>query len=144
MEVKVINSSNNELPKYETDGAAGMDLRAAIEQDIVLKPLERALIPTGLKMSIPNGYEGQIRPRSGLAWKSGVTVCNSPGCIDSDFRGQLHVILINLSNTDFTINPGERIAQLVFKKVEHVDWNEVKSLDSTERGEGGFGHTGTK
>ncbi|NJO89329.1 MAG: dUTP diphosphatase [Chloroflexia bacterium] len=142
MKVQVINRSNNPLPQYETVNSSGLDLRASIDEDIVLKPLERALVPTGLYISIPNGYEAQVRPRSGLAFKHGLTVLNTPGTIDADYRGEIKVILVNLSNDDFTIKNSERICQLVFAKVEQVDWVQVEVLDSTERGAGGFGHTG--
>ena len=142
MEVKVVNKSNHRLPEYATIGSAGMDLKANISEPIVLKPLKRELIPTGLYMQIPTGHEVQIRPRSGLACKYGITVANAPGTIDSDYRGEVKVCLINLSDTPFVVNPGERIAQAVLNKVEKIEWNEVAELDETERGEGGFGHTG--
>jgi dUTP pyrophosphatase len=140
--VEIINKSNNSLPQYETVNSSGLDLRAFIDNEIVLKPLERALIPTGLYISIPNGYEAQVRPRSGLAFKHGLTVLNTPGTIDADYRGEIKVILVNLSNDDFVVKNGERICQLVFAKVEQVDWVQVEVLDETERGAGGFGHTG--
>lgn len=142
MHVKIINKSDNQLPAYETASSAGMDLRAFIDADIVLKPFERKLIPTGLYIELPDGYEAQIRPRSGLAIKSGITVLNSPGTIDADYRGEIKVILINLSNEDFTIKSGERICQMVIAKHEKVDFVEVEEINETERGAGGFGHTG--
>ena len=142
MEVKVINKSNHRLPEYATIGSAGMDIKANISEPLVLKPLRRELIPTGLYMQIPTGYEVQIRPRSGLACKYGITVANAPGTIDSDYRGEAKVCLINLSDTPFVVNPGERIAQAVLNKVEKIEWNEAVKLDETERGEGGFGSTG--
>lgn len=142
MEVKVVNKSNHRLPEYATIGSAGMDIKANVSEPLVLKPLRRELIPTGLYMQIPTGYEVQIRPRSGLACKYGITVANAPGTIDSDYRGEVKVCLINLSDTPFVVNPGERIAQAVLNKVEKIEWNEVVKLDETERGEGGFGHTG--
>jgi dUTP pyrophosphatase len=143
MKVLVINKSNNELPTYETIGSAGLDIRAFIEESITLKPLERKLIKTGLFLEIPLGYECQVRPRSGLALKKGITVLNSPGTIDADYRGEVGVILINLSQETVVIESGERIAQLIFAKVEQAEWNEVETLSETERGEGGFGSTGT-
>ena len=142
MEVKVINKSNNPLPEYSTTQSAGMDLRAFITEPIILGALDRALIPTGLYIEMPEGYEAQVRPRSGLAIKHGVTVINSPGTVDADYRGEICVELVNLSNTPFTVYPGERIAQLVFAKYEKANFIEVKELSETERGEGGFGHTG--
>ena len=144
MEVKVINKSNNPLPKYSTPQSAGMDLRANIKDSIDIDPLCRVLIPTGIYIELPKGYEAQVRPRSGLALKHGITVLNSPGTIDADFRGEICVILVNLSNIPFTIASGTRIAQLVFSKYEQVELVEVEELNSTERGEGGFGHTGNK
>lgn len=144
MEVKIINKSKHDLPAYSTNGSAGMDLRANINEQIVLKPLERKPIPTGLFIQLPVGYEAQIRPRSGLALKHGITVLNAPGTVDADFRGEICVILINLSNEDFVIKDGERIAQMVVAKHETVEWIEVEVLSETERGEGGFGHTGKK
>ena len=144
MEVKVINKSNNPLPKYSTAQSAGMDLRAFITESIILGALDRALIPTGLYIEIPEGYEAQVRPRSGLAIKYGVTVLNSPGTIDADYRGEICVELINLSNKPYTIESGERIAQLVFNKCEQAELVEVEELSETERGNGGFGHTGNK
>ena len=142
MRVKIINKSNNKLPAYETASSAGMDLRAFTDADIVLKPFERKLIPTGLYIELPDGFEAQIRPRSGLAIKSGITVLNSPGTIDADYRGEIKVILINLSNDDFTIKSGDRICQMVIAKHEKVDFVEVEEINETERGAGGFGHTG--
>ncbi len=144
MQVKVINRSKHALPAYATEQSAGLDLRANIDAPIVLKPLERALVPTGIFIALPDGYEAQIRPRSGLAAKHGVTVLNSPGTIDADYRGEIKVILVNLSNESFTIEDGERVCQMVVAKYEQVAWNEVDVLDETERGDGGFGHTGKK
>lgn len=144
MIVKVINSSGNALPEYATALAAGLDVRANNPEPIVLKPLERAMVPTGLFIEIPAGYEVQVRPRSGLAAKKGVTVLNAPGTIDADYRGEVCVILVNLSNADFVIEKGERIAQLVLAKHERIDWECVNELASSERGEGGFGSTGVK
>lgn len=142
MNVQIINRSKHDLPHYETTGSAGMDLRANIEDAIILKPLERAIIKTGLFIALPNGYEAQVRPRSGLAAKKGITVLNSPGTIDADYRGEIGVILVNLSNEEFTIEDGERIAQLVIAKHEQVSWDSVDVLDETKRGAGGFGSTG--
>lgn len=142
IDAKIINRGNQELPKYETPGSAGMDIRANIEDDIILYPLERRLIPTGLFIALPTGVEAQIRPRSGLALKFGVTVLNSPGTIDSDYRGEIKVLLVNLSNHQFTIKKGERIAQMVISDYQKVNFVEVKNLDKTERGTGGYGHTG--
>jgi dUTP pyrophosphatase len=144
MEVKVINQSKHELPKYETIGAAGLDLKANLNESIVLKPLARSLVKTGLFLEIPIGFEAQVRPRSGLAFKNGITVLNSPGTIDADYRGEIGVILINLSDTDFEIKDGERIAQLVFAKVEQANLISEITLSETERGAGGFGSTGVK
>ena len=144
MEVKVINKSNNPLPEYSTAQSAGMDLRAFITEPIILGVFDRALIPTGLYIEMPEGYEAQVRPRSGLAIKYGVTVLNSPGTIDADYRGEICVELINLSNKPYTIYFGDRIAQLVFNKYEQAKFIEVEELSKTERGEGGFGHTGNK
>ncbi len=144
MQIKVINNSQHLLPTYETIASAGLDIRANLTQSITLKPLERALVNTGIFLEIPVGYEAQVRPRSGLAFKNGVTVLNSPGTIDADYRGEVGVILINLSNEHFLINNGERIAQLVFAKVEQAQWTEVEILSDTARGEGGFGSTGVK
>lgn len=142
MKIKIVNNSNNALPSYETAHSAGMDLRAFISDPIVLKPFHRLLVPTGLFVELPVGYEAQIRPRSGLAIKFGITVLNSPGTIDADYRGEIKVILINLSNEDFHINNGDRICQMVIAKHENADFIQVDVLDSTERGAGGFGHTG--
>jgi dUTP pyrophosphatase len=144
MQIKVINNSQHLLPTYETIASAGLDIRANLTDSITLKPLERALVKTGLFLEIPVGYEAQVRPRSGLAFKNGVTVLNSPGTIDADYRGEVGVILINLSNENFLINNGERVAQLVFAKVEQAQWTEVEILSDTARGEGGFGSTGVK
>lgn len=142
MKVKIINGSHHELPRYETAQSAGMDLRASIDEPITLQPLERKLIPTGLRIALPAGYEAQVRPRSGLALKKGVTVLNSPGTIDADYRGEIGIILINLSQEPFVIQDGERIAQMVIARHEQPEWEPVEVLDDTERGEGGFGHTG--
>ena len=144
MKVKIINHSKHELPVYKTTASAGMDLRANIDTPITLKSLERALIPTGLHIELPLGYEAQIRPRSGLAIKKGVGVLNAPGTIDADYRGEIKVILVNLSNEDFVIEDGERIAQMVVAAHEKVEWEEVEELLETERGAGGFGSTGIK
>ncbi len=144
MKVKIINKSSNPSPSYATELSAGMDVRANISEPICLGPLERSMVPTGLYMALPAGYECQVRPRSGMAAKHGITVLNTPGTIDADYRGEVKVILVNLSNESFTIEPGERIAQLVIAKHEHVEWEEVEVLDETGRGEGGFGSTGTK
>ena len=144
MKVKIINKSNNPLPEYSTPQSAGMDLRAFITEPVILGVLDRALIPTGLYIEMPEGYEAQVRPRSGLAIKYGITVINSPGTIDADYRGEICVELVNLSNTPFTIYPSERIAQLVFAKYEKADFIEVEELSKTERDKGGFGHTGNK
>jgi dUTP pyrophosphatase len=144
MKVKVINKSKHALPAYETSASAGVDLRANLDESVVLKPFERTLVKTGLFIEIPEGFEGQVRPRSGLALKKGITVLNSPGTIDADYRGEVGVILINLSQEDFTIEDGERIAQLVFCKVEQANWENVEILTETHRGEGGFGSTGVK
>jgi dUTP pyrophosphatase len=144
MEIKIVNKSNNELPAYSTELSAGMDLRAFLPGQVVLKPLERKLIPTGLFVEIPAGFEAQIRPRSGLALKKGITVLNSPGTIDADYRGEVGIILINLSNEDFVIESGERICQMIIASHETVQWNLVEELEETVRGEGGFGHTGKK
>ncbi len=142
MEIKIVNHSSNSLPSYSTDLSAGMDLRANLEEEIVLKPFERKLIPTGLFIELPEGFEAQVRPRSGLAIKKGITVLNSPGTIDADYRGEIMVILINLSQEDFIIRHGERIAQMVIASHEKVEWKAVVELEETLRGEGGFGHTG--
>ncbi len=140
--IKIINSSGNSLPAYETTGSAGMDLRASIDSPVVIEPLGRAIIPTGLRIALPEGYECQIRPRSGLAAKHGITVLNSPGTIDADYRGEIKVILVNLSDTPFTVNPGERVCQMVVARYSRVEWQQVEILDETKRGSGGFGHTG--
>ncbi|MBQ6694643.1 MAG: dUTP diphosphatase [Bacteroidaceae bacterium] len=142
MKVEIINRSKHPMPEYATPLSAGMDLRANLDEPMVLAPMQRALVPTGLYMALPCGYEAQVRPRSGLAIKKGVTVLNSPGTIDADYRGEVCVILINLSDTPFTITDGERIAQMVIARHETVEWQSVDSLSDTERGEGGFGHTG--
>ena len=142
MRVKIINKSENSLPKYATSHSAGMDLRANLDSPVTLKPLERALIPTGLFVELPVGYEAQIRPRSGLAVKHGISVLNSPGTIDADYRGEIRVVLVNLSNNEFVINHGERICQMVVAKHATVDWQETNVLEDSERGDGGFGHTG--
>lgn len=144
MEVKINNRSSNPLPSYETPLSAGMDLRANLEEMVVLKPLERRLIPTGLFMELPEGYEAQIRPRSGLALKKGISIVNSPGTIDADYRGEIGIILINMSDQTFDIHHGDRICQMVINKVEQAAWKEVKQLAESERGAGGFGHTGKK
>tara|TARA_Y100001968_G_C19327060_1_gene702308 strand:+ start:696 stop:1130 length:435 start_codon:yes stop_codon:yes gene_type:complete len=144
MKIKIINKSKHELPHYSTEFSAGMDIRANIETSILLKPLERVLVKTGIYMQIPKGYEAQVRPRSGLAFKKGIGVLNSPGTIDSDYRGEVGVILINLSNQEFLIEDGERIAQMVIAKHEQAEWDEVVSLEDTKRGSGGFGSTGIK
>lgn len=142
MTIKIINQSSNELPKYETAFSAGMDLRASLEHTVVLKPMERTLIPTGLSLELPIGFEAQIRPRSGLALKHGITVLNSPGTIDADYRGEIKVLLINLSNSSFEINHGDRIAQMIIASHAQVSWQEVELLSETVRGAGGYGHTG--
>jgi len=144
MTINIINKSAHALPSYETIASAGMDLRANIAASITLKPLERAIVKTGLFIALPLGYEAQVRPRSGLAFKNGITVLNSPGTIDADYRGEIGVILVNLSNEDFVIQNGERIAQLIIAKHERADWIEVQELSQTDRGEGGFGSTGVK
>ncbi len=144
LKIKIINKSQHQLPNYETLASAGMDLRADLEQSITLKPLERTIVKTGLFIELPIGYEAQVRPRSGLAAKKGITVLNAPGTIDADYRGEIGVILINLSNDDFIIKNGERIAQLIISKHERAEWIEVEELTETTRGAGGFGSTGTK
>lgn len=144
MEVRIVNKSKHELPEYKTKYSAGLDLRANIEEDVILKPLERKLIPTGLFIELPEGYEAQIRPRSGLALKSGIGVLNSPGTIDADYRGEIGIILVNLSNDKFVVKDGERICQMIIAKHETISLIEVNVLNETERGAGGFGHTGTK
>ena len=144
MEIRIVNHAKHPLPTYGTVASAGMDLRANLDVDIVLKPLERALVPTGLFVEIPIGYEAQVRPRSGLAIKNGITLLNSPGTIDSDYRGEIKVILVNLSTEEFVVRDGERIAQLIIAAHERAEWTEVGELVGTQRGSGGFGHTGTK
>jgi dUTP pyrophosphatase len=144
MKIKIVNKSTNQLPEYSTELSAGMDLRAFLSAPLVLKPLERKLIPTGLFIELPQGFEAQIRPRSGLALKKGITVLNSPGTIDADYRGEIGIILINLSKEDFEIENGERICQMVVASHEKVEWNLTSELEETNRGAGGFGHTGKK
>lgn len=144
MKIDIINKSPHALPSYQTNGSAGMDLRAHLEKDIVLKPLERSIIPTGLFIALPLGYEAQVRPRSGLAAKYGITVLNSPGTIDADYRGEIGVILVNISNTDFTVKNGERVAQLVISKHARGEWVSVQNLSDTSRGSSGFGSTGSQ
>ena len=144
MKIDIINKSPHALPSYQTNGSAGMDLRAHLEKDIVLKPLERSIIPTGLFMAIPLGYEAQVRPRSGLAANYGLTVLNSPGTIDADYRGEIGVILVNLSDTNFTVKNGQRVAQLVISKHARGEWVSVQNLSDTSRGSGGFGSTGSQ
>lgn len=143
MKIQIINTSQHPLPQYATPQSAGVDLRANLDEPIVLKPLQRCLVPTGLFLALPQGYEAQVRPRSGLAIKKGITVLNSPGTIDADYRGEINVILVNLSAEEFVIEDGERIAQMVIARHEQAEWEEVEVLDETERGAGGFGHTGT-
>ncbi len=143
MTIRIVNESHHPLPAYETLGSAGVDLRAYLKEAVMLKPMQRALIPTGLFISLPPGYEAQVRPRSGLAFKKGVTVLNTPGTIDADYRGEIKVILINLSEEDFLVQDGERIAQMVIAAHERAEWVQVDVLDETVRGAGGFGHTGT-
>ena len=142
MKVRIVNRSAYPTPSYATEKSAGMDLKADITEPITLKPLERAMVPTGIYIALPDGTEAQVRPRSGLAAKFGISVLNAPGTIDADYRGEVKVILVNLSNEPFTVNPGERIAQMVVARSEKVEWDEVEVLDDTERGEGGFGSTG--
>ena len=144
LDIKVVNRGHQSLPAYATAQSAGMDLRANLDESIVLHPLEHRLIPTGLFISLPEGYEAQVRPRSGLAFKHGITVLNAPGTIDADYRGEIGVLLVNLSNTDFVVNDGERIAQMVIARHEQGNFIEVDQLDETERGAGGYGHTGVK
>ena len=144
MEIKIVNKSNHPLPHYGTEASAGVDLRANISESITLKPLERTLIKTGLFIELPVGYEAQVRPRSGMAYKHGLTVLNTPGTIDADYRGEIGVILVNLSNEEFTIENGERVAQMVIAKHEQAEWNLVEELSDTDRGAGGFGSTGKK
>jgi len=142
MKVKIVNKSKHSLPEFQTEYCAGLDLKANIDEPVLLKPLERALIPTGMFIELPVGYEAQIRPRSGLAAKFGITVLNSPGTIDADYRGEIKVILVNLSNAEFLVNDGERISQMIISKHERIEWVEVDMLNETSRGYGGFGHTG--
>lgn len=144
VKIKVVNTGCQPLPAYATSQSAGMDLRANIESPVTLHPMERTLVPTGIRIELPEGYEAQVRPRSGLALKHGITVLNTPGTIDSDYRGELKVLLVNLSNDDFVVNAGERVAQMVIARHETATWEEVEVLDETERGEGGYGHTGVK
>ena len=144
MKIEVVNKGHQPLPQYVTGQSAGMDLRANLDEPVVLRPLERRLIPTGLHIALPEGYEAQVRPRSGLALKKGITVLNAPGTIDADYRGEVGVVLVNLSQEDFVVNDGERIAQMVIARYEKADFIEVEALDATERGEGGYGHTGVK
>lgn len=142
MKIKIVNRSHHALPQYATALSAGLDLRANLEEDITLQPMERRLVPTGLSIALPEGYEAQVRPRSGLALKHGITLLNTPGTIDADYRGEIGVIMVNLSDTPFNIADGDRIAQLVIARYEQAEWETVEALDSTERGNGGFGHTG--
>lgn len=144
IKIKVVNKGHQQLPAYATPLSAGMDLRANLEEPIILKPMQRVLVSTGLHIALPAGYEAQIRPRSGLALKHGITVLNTPGTVDADYRGEVKVLLINFSDTDFTINDGERIAQMVIARHEQAEFEAVAELDETERGEGGYGHTGVK
>lgn len=144
VQIKVINKGHHALPEYATPQSAGLDLRANIEQPIVLKPLQRCLVPTGLYIALPEGYEAQVRPRSGLAYKHGITVINSPGTIDADYRGEIGVLLVNLSDKEFVVNDGERVAQMVIARCEQAVFESVEVLDDTERGAGGYGHTGVK
>lgn len=142
MTIPIINTSNNPLPSYETPASAGMDIRANLDEVVLIKPMQRMLIPTGLFMELPLGFEAQIRPRSGLALKHGITVLNSPGTIDADYRGELKILLINFSDADFKVEHGDRIAQMIISKHESIHWNEVQELSETARGAGGYGHTG--
>ena len=142
MKVRIVNRSNNSLPFYGTPQSAGMDLHADLSEPVLIKPLERKLIPTGLYIQLPDGFEAQVRPRSGLAINKGITVLNSPGTIDADYRGEIKIILINLSQEDFTVHNGDRIAQMILSTYTQVEWSEVDKLDESDRGEGGFGHTG--
>lgn len=144
MKIKIINSSKNPLPNYETVASAGMDLRANLDESVTLKPLERQLIPTGLSIELPIGYEAQIRPRSGLAYKFGISIVNSPGTIDADYRGEIKVLLVNLSSEDYLVSHGDRIAQMVVAAHEKVEWETAENLSETDRGAGGYGHTGVK
>jgi len=142
MEIRIVNKSKHDLPKYETEASAGMDLRANLDEPVLLKPLERTLIPTGLFIELPLGFEAQVRPRSGMAIKHGITVLNTPGTIDADYRGEIKVIIVNLSNQNYEINDGERVAQMIIAAHAKANWLQVKELNKTERGAGGFGHTG--
>lgn len=142
MKINIINNSGHALPQYETAHAAGMDMRAFVETEITIKPLQRVLIPTGLHIELPVGFEAQIRPRSGLAYKHGISIVNSPGTVDADYRGEIKVLLVNLSDTDFVVNNGDRIAQMVIAKHETISWEAVEELGDTARGAGGYGHTG--
>lgn len=144
LKVKIINKSGNPLPSYETPSAAGLDVRAFIKEPIVLQPMQRVLVPTGLRVQLPEGYEMQIRPRSGMALKHGITLANSPGTVDADYRGEIGVIVINLSESPFVINDGDRICQMVITRYSHVEWEQVDEIDQTVRGDGGFGHTGVE
>lgn len=144
LQVKIVNQSKHPLPAYATDGASGMDLRASLPKNILLRPLDRTLVPTGLFIELPQGFEAQVRPRSGLAIKQGLTCLNTPGTVDADYRGEIKVIIINLSNEEQTVHDGDRIAQMVIQKVEQVEWELVQELNDTERSGGGFGHTGKK
>ena len=144
MKIDIVNRSRFPLPEYATIHSAGLDLRADLEQSLILKPLERTLVPTGLFIELPEGYEAQVRPRSGLAAKNGISIVNTPGTIDPDYRGEIKVILVNLSDVPFTLEPGERIAQMIIARFEHISWIEVETLSETTRGAGGFGHTGVK
>jgi len=143
MDIRIVNTSRHPLPAYETAHAAGMDLRASLDAEVLLKPLERALVPTGLYIELPAGFEAQVRPRSGLAAKKGITVLNTPGTIDADYRGEIKVILVNLSSEEFVVRDGDRIAQMIISAHERAEWVRVEELQETERGAGGFGHTGT-
>ncbi|MCF8222927.1 MAG: dUTP diphosphatase [Bacteroidales bacterium] len=144
MQVRIVNKSQHELPAYSTEASAGMDIRANLDNDVLLKPLERMIVPTGLYIELPVGYEAQIRPRSGMAIRYGISILNSPGTIDADYRGEIGIIIVNLSNEEFTLQDGDRICQMVIAKHERVNWNEVTILEETKRGKGGFGHTGSK
>ena len=144
IKVKIVNTSGNALPFYATEGSAGLDLKASLETELILQPMERLLVPTGLFIELPNGFEAQVRPRSGLAVKQGITCLNTPGTIDSDYRGEIKILLINLSGESQSIQPGDRIAQLVVQKYEQVEWEQVEILSATERNDGGFGSTGKK
>ncbi|HEX7365833.1 MAG TPA: dUTP diphosphatase [Pelobium sp.] len=144
MKINIINQSKHQLPAYGTEASAGMDLRANLSEEITLEPLERKLIATGISIELPIGYEAQIRPRSGLAYKSGISIVNAPGTVDADYRGEIKVLLVNLSNEVFTVNDGDRIAQMVIAKHEKAEWQEVETLSETQRGAGGYGHTGVK